>query len=413
MPTLLQLAQSYTDPESHGYKLAWQKAYLDDLLGDKKLGELAFADQVQLAMLGTTVIQGGYLRTELIKAGSIFAEHLAVDDLSAISGYFTNLFAGNYPGGAYMRFYESSNNPFIEMFDSAELRVKMEKDRISWYKGSATPKARMIVGESPEGGGNFLSLLSDVADGGVLMGAIRGSAKSYIWVAQSDQFVRLQSTNGVMLTLSGPDQKATWQNCWTYHWGDFQIGGALSKGSGSFLIDHPLDPDNKDLLHGFIEGPRYDLLYRGEATLHRGTVTIDIDVDSSMTTGTFDVLTQNAKVVSLCNQTGYARLKPSAVKGGRFTVTCEDPMSSDVITWVVLAERADPFIKYGDKRTDEDGHLIPEHYKEALPAGKLRSSRDITEAQDFVGYKGYKRHPEAYNRKLAEEKKQETGESNE
>ena len=28
MTLLLQLAQSYTDPDSHGYKLAWQKANL-------------------------------------------------------------------------------------------------------------------------------------------------------------------------------------------------------------------------------------------------------------------------------------------------------------------------------------------------------------------------------------------------
>jgi hypothetical protein len=68
MTLLLQLAQSYTDPDSHGYKLAWQRAYLDDLLGDKDFGDLAFEDQVQLAMLGDTVIQGGYLRAELINA---------------------------------------------------------------------------------------------------------------------------------------------------------------------------------------------------------------------------------------------------------------------------------------------------------------------------------------------------------
>ena len=68
MTLLLQLAQSYTDPDSHGYKLAWQRAYLDDLLGDKDFGDLAFQDQVQLAMLGETVVQGGYLRTELLDA---------------------------------------------------------------------------------------------------------------------------------------------------------------------------------------------------------------------------------------------------------------------------------------------------------------------------------------------------------
>ena len=39
MTLLLQLAQSYTDPDSHGYKLAWQKANLStgELLGERHL----------------------------------------------------------------------------------------------------------------------------------------------------------------------------------------------------------------------------------------------------------------------------------------------------------------------------------------------------------------------------------------
>jgi hypothetical protein len=131
MTTLLQLAQSYTDPESHGYKLAWQKAYLDDLLGDKDFGDLAFQDQVQLAMLGDTVIQGGYLRTELIKANSILAKHLNVDNLSAISGKFSKLMAGA-TGGARLEMGESAGSPFLKMFDSAQiLRVEMQQDRIT------------------------------------------------------------------------------------------------------------------------------------------------------------------------------------------------------------------------------------------------------------------------------------------
>jgi hypothetical protein len=131
MTTLLQLAQSYTDPESHGYKLAWQKAYLDDLLGDKDFGDLAFQDQVQLAMLGETVIEGGYLRTELIKANSILAKHLNVDNLSAISGKFSKLMAGA-TSGAKLEMGERAGEPFLKMFDSAQiLRVEMQQDRIT------------------------------------------------------------------------------------------------------------------------------------------------------------------------------------------------------------------------------------------------------------------------------------------
>ncbi|MBM3314280.1 hypothetical protein FJY71_00350 [candidate division WOR-3 bacterium] len=43
--------------------------------------------------------------------------------------------------------------------------------------------------------------------------------------------------------------------------------GTLSKGGGSFTIDHPLDPYGKILNHYFIEGPEMRNLYDGEAVL--------------------------------------------------------------------------------------------------------------------------------------------------
>jgi hypothetical protein len=41
------------------------------------------------------------------------------------------------------------------------------------------------------------------------------------------------------------------------------IGGSLSKGSGSFRIDHPLDPANKYLYHSFVESPDMMNVYNG------------------------------------------------------------------------------------------------------------------------------------------------------
>lgn len=129
MPVLLQLAQNYTNPDSVNYKIA----YLREIIGDEDFGKLAFEDQVQLAMLGETVIVGGFLRTELIAAKSIHAEHLDVEDLSAITGKFSNLMAGA-AGGARLELGESSGEPLLKMFDKYELRVKLLKDRIEFYR---------------------------------------------------------------------------------------------------------------------------------------------------------------------------------------------------------------------------------------------------------------------------------------
>lgn len=45
------------------------------------------------------------------------------------------------------------------------------------------------------------------------------------------------------------------------------VVGAVSKGSGTFMIDHPLDPKNKLLYFSFVESPDMKNMYDGIATL--------------------------------------------------------------------------------------------------------------------------------------------------
>jgi len=49
--------------------------------------------------------------------------------------------------------------------------------------------------------------------------------------------------------------------------GDVTVSGTLSKGGGSFKIDHPLDPTNKYLSHSFVESPDMMNVYNGNVTL--------------------------------------------------------------------------------------------------------------------------------------------------
>ena len=52
-----------------------------------------------------------------------------------------------------------------------------------------------------------------------------------------------------------------------YFNGAVHITGNLSKGSGSFLIDHPVDPANKYLKHSFVESPDMMNIYNGNALM--------------------------------------------------------------------------------------------------------------------------------------------------
>ena len=48
--------------------------------------------------------------------------------------------------------------------------------------------------------------------------------------------------------------------------GNVDVIGTLSKGGGSFKIDHPLDPANKYLYHSFVESPDMKNMYDGNVT---------------------------------------------------------------------------------------------------------------------------------------------------
>jgi len=52
-----------------------------------------------------------------------------------------------------------------------------------------------------------------------------------------------------------------------YFEGDVQISGKLTKSSGAFKIDHPLDPANKYLYHSFVESPDMMNIYNGNVLL--------------------------------------------------------------------------------------------------------------------------------------------------
>lgn len=57
--------------------------------------------------------------------------------------------------------------------------------------------------------------------------------------------------------------------------GSLHVTGTLSKGGGSFKIDHPLDPENKYLVHSFVESPDMMNVYNGNIVLDfRGTAVV-------------------------------------------------------------------------------------------------------------------------------------------
>ncbi len=79
---------------------------------------------------------------------------------------------------------------------------------------------------------------------------------------------------GGPIPLPGPEGRVLIEsNCEVI--GGLSITGNISKGGGSFKIDHPLDPENKYLYHSFVESPDMMNIYNGNAvTDGRGYATI-------------------------------------------------------------------------------------------------------------------------------------------
>jgi len=108
--------------------------------------------------------------------------------------------------------------------------------------------------------------------------------------------------------------------------------GVLSKGSGSFTIDHPLDPYNKILNHYFIEGPEMRNLYEG-------SVILDADGKAEVKLPDyFSALNRNPHIQLTGVGTKEVVYVAEDVKDNRFVIG--GPANAKVY-WMVTGERID------------------------------------------------------------------------
>ena len=144
--------------------------------------------------------------------------------------------------------------------------------------------------------------------------------------------------------------------------GTLDVSGALSKGSGSFKISHPLPEltDTHHLVHSFTESPQADLLYSGSTALVDGKAQINIDEFHGMTEGTFEVLCRNVRTFS-SNETGFHHVRGS-VEGSILNLECEDSDCDDTVSWLVIGERKDQHM-FDTGWTNDNGEVIVEPLK--------------------------------------------------
>lgn len=151
--------------------------------------------------------------------------------------------------------------------------------------------------------------------------------------------------------------------------GNVRVTGILTKGGGSFRIDHPLDPQNKYLSHSFVESPDMMNIYNGNTTTDASGEAV-VELPSY-----FDALNREFRYqLTVIGQFAQA-IVLEKIKGNQFKVKTDKPRVE--VSWQVTGVRKDKFAEQNriqtevEKPKNERGnYLYPELY-EPKPANRL------------------------------------------
>ncbi len=146
-----------------------------------------------------------------------------------------------------------------------------------------------------------------------------------------------------------------------FYAGNLNVTGKLTKGSGSFKIDHPLDPANKYLSHSFVESPDMMNVYNGNITTDRhGLATVNLPDYFEALNGDFRY---QLTVIGQFAQAIVAK----KIAGNRFVIRTSKPGVE--VSWQVTGIRHDAYA---------DAYRIP------------------VEEDKSAGEQGYYLHPEVF-----------------
>jgi hypothetical protein len=240
-------------------------------------GNLATLDNVGASNCNTTIISGGRIITGLLTADNIQAGTLIGRDFKANGGSGTDVWMQN---DGYIRWRYSNGTKGFMWCDSLG-RIKIDAD-----------ESFEIEFNSNGGSGEFFDIYED------------GNSAFYIDGSKDGKF---QS--------------------------DLDIAGTLSKGGGSFKIDHPLKPKSHYLFHSFVESPDMLNIYKGRSRTKNKKAIIELPDYFEALNKDFEYqLTPIKKLAIICVK--------KEIKNNKFEVESSEDCE---FSWQVTGVRKDRF----------------------------------------------------------------------
>jgi hypothetical protein len=147
-------------------------------------------------------------------------------------------------------------------------------------------------------------------------------------------FASASTSGGVNYGVYGTASSGT-TNWAGYFSGNVHVTGTLSKGAGSFKIDHPLDPENKYLSHSFVESPDMMNVYNGNITTDAvGQANIELPEY-------FSALNKDFRYqLTVIGQFAQAIIS-NEITGNQFSILTDKPNVK--VSWQVTGVRKDAF----------------------------------------------------------------------
>jgi trimeric autotransporter adhesin len=163
-------------------------------------------------------------------------------------------------------------------------------------------------------------------------------------------------------------------NSWAgYFAGNAHVTGSLSKAGGSFMIDHPLEPETKYLYHSFVESPDMMNIYNGNVvTDAHGFATITMP-------DWFDALNRDFRyqltVVDESDDYNFILVKVTRrMQDGQFSIRSSQPNTE--VSWLVTGIRQDAWaeanripVEVEKAPADQGLYLHPEAFGQPAEKG--------------------------------------------